>query len=177
MSGPRSTADSRARRRTGRRAASSRSPGSATISRGGAQPQRRRMPTSSSSPAPTVAYDLRHSFASLLMHEGRLSIVELAEQMGHNPTMCLSTYAHVMAELRHRRSARRIRSRAARAVVNESGESGPGPNPAQEQIPGQLNFEDLALGGRADGGTRTPDPFITSEVLYQLSYVGAASEG
>ena len=25
----------------------------------------------------------------------------------------------------------------------------------------------------ADAGTRTPDPFITSEVLYQLSYVGA----
>ena len=24
----------------------------------------------------------------------------------------------------------------------------------------------------ADAGTRTPDPFITSEVLYQLSYVG-----
>ena len=28
---------------------------------------------------------------------------------------------------------------------------------------------------RADAGTRTPDPFITSEVLCQLSYVGAAS--
>jgi hypothetical protein len=28
----------------------------------------------------------------------------------------------------------------------------------------------------ADGETRTPDPFITSEVLYQLSYVGAAVE-
>src|SRR4029077_10957271 len=27
---------------------------------------------------------------------------------------------------------------------------------------------------RADGETRTPDPFITSEVLYQLSYVGAS---
>jgi hypothetical protein len=26
----------------------------------------------------------------------------------------------------------------------------------------------------ADGGTRTRDPFITSEVLYQLSYVGTA---
>ena len=26
---------------------------------------------------------------------------------------------------------------------------------------------------RADAGIRTPDPFITSEVLYQLSYVGA----
>src|SRR5688500_3190001 len=31
--------------------------------------------------------------------EGRLWIVERAEQTGHNPTMCLSTYAHVMAEL------------------------------------------------------------------------------
>ena len=26
---------------------------------------------------------------------------------------------------------------------------------------------------KADGGTRTPDPIITSDVLYQLSYVGA----
>ncbi len=25
----------------------------------------------------------------------------------------------------------------------------------------------------ADGETRTPDPIITSDVLYQLSYVGA----
>ena len=25
----------------------------------------------------------------------------------------------------------------------------------------------------ADAGTRTPDPIITSDVLYQLSYVGA----
>ena len=29
---------------------------------------------------------------------------------------------------------------------------------------------------RADAGTRTPDPFITSEVLYQLSYVGADAD-
>ncbi len=29
---------------------------------------------------------------------------------------------------------------------------------------------------KADAGTRTPDPFITSEVLYQLSYVGAAMD-
>ena len=28
----------------------------------------------------------------------------------------------------------------------------------------------------ADAGTRTPDPFITSEVLYQLSYVGGPRE-
>jgi integrase len=45
-------------------------------------------------------YDLRHSFASLLIHEGRLSIVEIAQQLGHNATTCLSTYAHVIAELR-----------------------------------------------------------------------------
>src|SRR5438034_1230959 len=30
--------------------------------------------------------------------------------------------------------------------------------------------------GKADARTRTADPFITSEVLYQLSYVGGASE-
>ena len=30
---------------------------------------------------------------------------------------------------------------------------------------------------RADGGTRTPDPIITSDVLYQLSYVGAGEDG
>jgi hypothetical protein len=30
---------------------------------------------------------------------------------------------------------------------------------------------------RADGGTRTPDPIITSDVLYQLSYVGEVGDG
>ncbi len=29
---------------------------------------------------------------------------------------------------------------------------------------------------RADAGTRTGDPFITSEVLYQLSYVGVCRD-
>src|SRR4051812_47351157 len=43
-------------------------------------------------------YDLRHAFASLLIHEGRLSVVEIAAQLGHNPTVCLDTYAHAMAE-------------------------------------------------------------------------------
>ena len=28
----------------------------------------------------------------------RLSVVEIAAQLGHNPTVCLDTYAHVMAE-------------------------------------------------------------------------------
>ena len=43
-------------------------------------------------------YDLRHAFASPLIHEGRKSVVEIAAQLGHNPTVCLDTYAHVMAE-------------------------------------------------------------------------------
>jgi hypothetical protein len=30
----------------------------------------------------------------------------------------------------------------------------------------------LQIGTKADARTRTGDPFITSEVLYQLSYVG-----
>ncbi len=47
-------------------------------------------------------YDLRHSFASLMVREQRTSVVELAEQLGHAPTMTLNTYAHVFAE--HRRT-------------------------------------------------------------------------
>lgn len=43
-------------------------------------------------------YTLRHSFASLLIHEGR-SVVEVAAQLGHAPTMTLDTYAHVFADL------------------------------------------------------------------------------
>lgn len=35
----------------------------------------------------------------------------------------------------------------------------------------------LQVSARADGGTRTRDPFITSEVLYQLSYVGTVRNG
>jgi integrase len=44
------------------------------------------------------AYDLRHSFCSLLLYEGR-TIVEVARQAGHAPSMSLDTYQHVMDEL------------------------------------------------------------------------------
>ena len=46
----------------------------------------------------TRPYDLRHSFVSLLIAEGR-SVVEVAAQLGHAPTMTLDTYGHVLAEL------------------------------------------------------------------------------
>ncbi len=42
-------------------------------------------------------YDLRHSFVSLLIHEGR-NVVEVARQAGHSPTMALDVYAHVFDE-------------------------------------------------------------------------------
>ena len=47
-----------------------------------------------------VPYDLRHCFVSLLLHEGRLSLGEIAEQAGHSVAVLSSTYAHVIAELR-----------------------------------------------------------------------------
>jgi integrase len=43
-------------------------------------------------------YDLRHSFCSLLLWEGR-TIVEVARQAGHSPSMSLDTYQHVLDEL------------------------------------------------------------------------------
>ncbi len=43
-------------------------------------------------------YDLRHSAASLWLHEG-INSVQVAAWMGHSPAMLLGTYAHVIAEL------------------------------------------------------------------------------
>jgi integrase len=42
-------------------------------------------------------YDLRHSFASLLLHEGR-SVIYAARQLGHDARLTLRTYGHVMDE-------------------------------------------------------------------------------
>jgi integrase len=42
-------------------------------------------------------YDLRHSFASLLLHEGR-SVIYVARQLGHDARLTLTTYGHVMDE-------------------------------------------------------------------------------
>lgn len=47
----------------------------------------------------TRPYDLRHSFASLQIRAG-LPVPDLAEQLGHSPMMTLSTYTHVLRELR-----------------------------------------------------------------------------
>ena len=41
----------------------------------------------------------------------------------------------------------------------------------RSKVPATSEKKPLQI-GRADARTRTGDPFITSEVLYQLSYVG-----
>lgn len=43
-------------------------------------------------------YDLRHSFASLLLHEGR-SVIYVARQLGHDARLTLTRYGHVIEEL------------------------------------------------------------------------------
>jgi hypothetical protein len=47
-----------------------------------------------------VPYDLRHTYASLRLAEQRLSLQELAEEMGHGVQVLAETYAHVIADLR-----------------------------------------------------------------------------
>ena len=43
-------------------------------------------------------YDLRHSFASLLLHEGR-NVIYVARQLGHDARLTLTVYGHVIEEL------------------------------------------------------------------------------
>jgi integrase len=63
-------------------------------------------------------YDLRHTWTSLRIAEKKLSIAEIAEQLGDQTSTVLDVYAHVMHEWRGRRSIdieaeiRRARKRA-----------------------------------------------------------------
>jgi integrase len=63
-------------------------------------------------------YDLRHSFVSLLIAEGR-SILDVARQAGHSASMTLDTYGHIFDELDHRdrRTAERRIIDARRAIL------------------------------------------------------------
>jgi Phage integrase family len=94
-------------------------------------------------------YDLRHSFVSLPIFEGRI-VVEVAAQA---PTMTLSTYARVVAELEGRNAFPRKRRSSMRAASPYCFvPAGEGLGGTQQQTP-------------ANGGalcrTRTGDPFLT----------------
>jgi hypothetical protein len=69
-------------------------------------------------------------------------VVDIAAQLGHDATMTLSTYAHVVAELRAAPKVgadEQIRT-ARRALARDQY----GPNTAQEPIPGQLTMFELS---------------------------------
>ena len=80
------------------------------------------------SPAATAAgvegirpYNLRHSFASLLLAQGR-SVIDVADQLGHAPTLTLDTYGHDMHELeRLQRSPDEVIAAARRTRTAGSG--------------------------------------------------------
>jgi integrase len=68
-------------------------------------------------------YDLRHSFASLLLHEGR-SVIYVARQLGHDARLTLTRDGHVIDELE---DTPRIEAEAAIAAARRgNGSSRPG---------------------------------------------------
>jgi integrase len=81
-------------------------------------------------------YDLRHSFVSLLIDEGR-SVPDVARQAGHSATMTLDVYSHVFDE---QEGAERVSAedQIERARESVSGLCPPLPEPADEtqEIPG-----------------------------------------
>ena len=119
------------------------------------------------------SYDLRHTCATLLLYEGR-TFNEVAEHLGHaDPGFTARTYAHVMRDAARRRrvpiaqAVRTARAAARRRPLVD-------PSAAARATQPKRSERKVVQIGRADARTRTGDPFITSEVLYQLSYVGAA---
>jgi integrase len=107
-------------------------------------------------------YDLRHSFASLLIHEGRLSIVEIAQQLGHNPNTCLSTYAHVIAELRGSEKVsadEQIRDARVRVLRTNTAQIRPtAAEGSQTHHPEQLSFGSTTKSPESDSNRR-PLPY------------------
>ncbi len=114
-------------------------------------------------------YHLRHSFASLLLHEGKSSAY-VARQIGDSIRVTLDTYTHVIDGLDLDELVTAVEAiEAARAEFDVRGEY------AEGKVVGDGEGGKPASTLGADARTRTADPFITSEVLYQLSYVGAAA--
>ncbi|MCE7891595.1 MAG: hypothetical protein DYH12_18170 [Sorangiineae bacterium PRO1] len=98
-----------------------------------------------------MPYDLRHAFASLLLHEGHHSVIEIARQLGHSPTMTLNTYGHVMDELdgdaglsaeeQIRRARAEIRPISGpRAAAGDSTEASP-----QQETPPERGLSEWAI--------------------------------
>jgi hypothetical protein len=115
-----------------------------------------------------VPYDLRGSFVSLLAWEGQ-NMLEVARQAGHSLAICERHYAGIFEDYdpANRTSAEAV-SRAARDLMCAEYARWSMRAPRSE-------MQNACKPQQADERIRTADPFITSEVLYQLSYVGAAA--
>jgi hypothetical protein len=108
-------------------------------------------------------YDLRHSFVSLLIHEGR-SVVDVARQAGHAPTMTLETYAHVFDEF-----GPEDRLPAEEQIRRARG----GDVPVLYLTPDSETAEQPAFGSplrSAPSWNRTSDLLLRRQALYPLSY-------
>ncbi len=108
-------------------------------------------------------YDLRHSFASLLAHEGR-SLVEVAHELVTRVAVASSTYTHVFAEAdalsREPAGLAIERAREALGVRQMYVELG---------LVSTAEASETALEEEADARIRTADPFITSEIWLALT--------
>ena len=102
-------------------------------------------------------YDLRHVFCSLLIGEGE-SVVEVARQAGHAPTMTLATYAHVIADFEggERVSAEASIRAAREAEVSGTCQPQSASSPSGGEIPSVLGVGDPGLEPGTSSLSETP---------------------
>ena len=104
-------------------------------------------------------YDLRHTFASLLLAQGA-PITYVSAQLGHSrPTTTLQWYAHWLPDGRERF----VNGLAGPATARRGYQSG---TKSKSGTSSALEVPD-SVGG--PWRTRTSDPLIKSQLLYQLS--------
>jgi len=84
--------------------------------------------------APTGArvYDLRHGYASLLIREG-VDLTEVADRMGHSPTMTTTHYAHVFKQ--HRKAKRVSMETLVKRARANIGQTSAGKRPETASMP------------------------------------------
>jgi integrase len=105
-------------------------------------------------------YTLRHSFASLLLHEGR-SVIYVARQLGHDARLTLTRYGHVIDELEELpRVDAETTIRAARVPSRFPGNAEAAIAPTKEKA---RNPQGSADSGRMElGGLEPPTSWVRS---------------
>src|SRR5215204_698821 len=96
------------------------------------------------------AYDLRHSFVSLLIHEGQ-SILEVARQAGHSPQTCLRDYGHLFDEFdpseREPAEAVIAAARGSSYLSRTSRRTRTGAKPLAERMPSKAGYPRAGTSG------------------------------